>query len=101
MSAQDNLNPTQFYHASDHKFTPGDTVDPGHPGVWQGLGYSQGHAFMASTPEDAATWAPYGHVYHVQPTGSYSQDTQAHHAYQSDHPLKVIREVPNPFAEDN
>lgn len=27
----ENIQPLQFFHASDHEFTPGDWVEPGHP----------------------------------------------------------------------
>lgn len=108
MSAQDHLQPQQFYHGSAHKFEPGDLVDPDRPSHYQP--HPEGHAYFTTNAERARGYAnralarePYeagkdARVYQVEPTGPHFRlDPRGAAPMQDDwhsvHPLRVVREV--------
>ena len=94
MTAQDNLNPQQFYHGSMHKFSgevkPGTLL--GHLG--EGDPDPDDRAFFTTDKETASWYArsekgKTGYLYTVQPTGPYERDPYEQKAFGSAHPLKI------------
>lgn len=105
MSAQDNLQPRQFFHGTNAPLREGDMIVPGMP-----------KAHSASTGEhvyfgnlDTALFAGDGavknrggdlHLYQVEPTGRYEPDPDSpasrwgeNAAYRTASPLRVTREM--------
>lgn len=65
MSAQDHLNPQQFYHGTPHEFKPGEMVEPGR---------MMDHAYASTS---AAVARGYGNrVYQVEFTGPSEPDPE-------------------------
>jgi 8-oxo-dGTP diphosphatase len=90
-----------WYHGSEHPFRPGDLVNPGYPSPHRGG--SDDHVYFTSDPGEAAVFARPrrgGHVYEVEPQGSYEGDPEDEDRginYQSMHPLRIVRRVPPPW----
>lgn len=76
MSADQNLNPQQFYHASPHNFSPGDVIEPGHSPV--ASSGKQSHVFVTTSLPNAKSWAKHGMeggaVYQTSAPGKYEPD---------------------------
>lgn len=88
MSAQDNLSPRQFYHGSQNRIEPGDTVHS-MPG-------SMPHNYFTASEKVAEWYADNdydpGWVHTVEPTGPHEEDPvdgSRYQAYRSRHPLRV------------
>jgi hypothetical protein len=98
MSAQDNLNPQQFYHASEEGLGAGDTIYP-NSGRRNWPQSKPGHAYFTDSVGAAGPWGDA--VYTVQPTGPHSVDENypkgtwdsetesPANSYQTRHPLKI------------
>jgi rifampin ADP-ribosyltransferase len=104
MSAQDNMNPQQFFHGSRADLNVGDMIEPGMPGNWAAS--SRQHVYFTPDEKVAHGFArrigkTYGeddppHVYTVEPTGKYTNDRDYEGpAFKSKSPLRVTakREV--------
>jgi hypothetical protein len=115
MSADEHLNQTQFFHATDARLKPGELIvprsDPRHPdfhppdpdddgedfdmddphyGGWGGLESTKRETYMTQDPNFAEHYGKY--TYRVQPTGSYGPDWRGYHegkSFVSQSPLKV------------
>lgn len=94
MSADDHLNPRQFFHGTKREIT-GDTIEPGHePNFDISI---PGKVYMSGTRAKARKYAgSSGRVFRVEPTGPYEHDDNLpsnHASFQSDHPLRIVGEV--------
>lgn len=78
MSAQDNLNPVQFYHGTNAELKPGqDMVIPG-----------RRHVYFTTDRDTAAHIGKY--VLTVRPTGPYEPDDGGmRDSYKSTQPLHI------------
>lgn len=105
MAASDHLG-SQFYHGSPHKFSPGDTIQPGHESRHTGI--PNEHVFLSSSKRNAKLWGGSaddtgslrgGHVYEVsnpttlEPDEAGNQATNTKANYRTKEPVTVIRKV--------
>jgi len=86
MSAQENLNPQQFYHGSNQEFKPGDMLTPAggkaHADSWDNKDYSPGEYVHTTLDPGTAhlvagrknDYEGLGHVYTVEHTGPVEED---------------------------
>lgn len=109
MSAHDHLSPVQFYHGTHAQLSPGDYIEPGHPGNFDAS--SPEHVYFTPHVESARNYAfslgafrepPSEHTYEVETTGEHELDPEAigsfvppslKDARRSRSPLRVVREV--------
>jgi hypothetical protein len=76
------LNPVQFYHGSDHEFSPGDVLTPEggapHAGKWpNNPDFTPGkHVHVTRDPWMARHMGG-SNVYKVEPTGPLENDAKA------------------------
>ena len=98
---------THFYHGTKTKFNPGDIISPGFPSNYGGGKIARFVYFTGTL--DAAIWGAElakgegkGHIYIVEPTGSFEDDPNLTDkkfpgnptlSFRSDHPLTVVSEV--------
>lgn len=104
MSASDHLQPAQFYHGSQYRIDPGDTVRT--TALIEKFGPSSGRTrwnYFTTKKDVAEDYASHpdapGYIHAVEPTGSYERDPvdpPGYEAYRSSHPLKVlsVEEIP-------
>lgn len=111
-SPPEHMNQQQFgpfYHGSPRSFKPGDTIDPNPPTRMSGMS-REGYAYMSHSPSNAAQYSrggdlrrlprgKEGHVYEVEPTGTYGDDPGSPDSYRSPAPLRIKREIPVDKAE--
>ena len=107
-----------LYHGSGKRYRDGDLIDPSqphkkvHPQSDPGKVYFSDNAWNARNWANVASPSGKGHVYEVEPTGHYEEDPHYSgpeergiyditvdpikriNAYQTGHPLRVIRRVP-------
>jgi hypothetical protein len=82
MSAQDNLNPQQFYHGTNAQLRPGDALKPNHRQHLEDS--AEGHIYFTDEARTARMFAlnaaaKFGgsaRVYTVQPQGDYEPDPE-------------------------
>lgn len=86
MSAQDHLNPVQFYHGTVASFAPGDVLTPKGANDFGRNESGSGRGFVYMTADQDQAWnyayaraeeirpnaAP--HVYEVEPLAKYEED---------------------------
>jgi rifampin ADP-ribosylating transferase len=103
MTAHDNLSQPQFFHGSAHDFSPGDVIDPAQSHESVNKSTPSGHAAFTTNSNKAETYGHMaaakstgewgkGHVYQVEPTGSYEKDTggNAHDSFLTSNPIRVL-----------
>jgi hypothetical protein len=112
MSADQNLNPQQFYHGTPAELKAGDMIHPatavGVVSSAPSVGNPADHTYfttkqrMASyysapriTDEESAMRAvdaspSQGHIYKVEPTGKYDPDPHEPDSFHSSQPLRVV-----------
>lgn len=107
-----------LYHGSGKRYRDGDLIDPAQPHKKVHPQSDPGKAYFSDSLWNARNWANVasssgkGHVYEVEPTGEYEEDPHFSgpeergiydlsadpirrvNAYQTGHPLRVIRRVP-------
>lgn len=113
MSAQDHLQPMQFFHGTTAELRPGSHIRPaaesGLPANFSGYG-NEAHAYATASLPSASTYAEHaldwaynrdaGHgktsrVYQVEPTGDYEPDPDdTNQAYRTQSSWRVTRRVP-------
>lgn len=106
MSAEENLNPQQFYHGSRYSFKPGQVLTGGHMTSNQGNGAPGEHVYMSGRPEVAARFATYASgpdrnpdarpkLYQVEPTDAVEPDPDEQPSNQSyrSRSVRVVRSM--------
>jgi hypothetical protein len=92
MSADETLQPGQFWHGSWHRIDPSDTVRT--PALPIAYGHMQHNYFttnrqVAEDSADTRRGGP-GYLHVVEPTGPYEVDRGEEDSYRSEHPLRVL-----------
>lgn len=105
----DRLGPDDgpFFHGTKADLSPGDLLEPGRAANF-GENRTAGHIYFTATL-DAATWGAElsagegrGHIYRVEPTGSFEDDPNLTNqrfpgnptrSYRSKQPIRVVEEV--------
>lgn len=101
MSAQDHLNPHQFFHGTRAELRPGDLIEPGYTKAnYSGFkGKRLPHVYMTDNQVEAQGYARDARgsgiqrVYSVEPTAGHAADPSRAGEFMSDEPLRVLHEA--------
>jgi hypothetical protein len=103
MSAEENLNPEQFYHGGNTKRAWGSTIDPSQPHEQVHRASLPNQAYLTQRPDEAQAYARMAqkkkggamHAYKVEPQGEVTPDRTVRQggSFMTRHPVKVAGEV--------
>lgn len=108
-AASDVMDPGPFYHGTKADLKPGDQLIPGYSSNY-GERKKANYVYLTATM-DAAIWGAElasgdgpGRIYQVEPTGPFEDDPNLTNkrfpgnptrSYRTQHPLRVVLEVPH------
>lgn len=103
MSAEENLNPVQFYHGTNRVHEAGSVIDPSQPHDQVHRASLPNQAYLAQYPEEAVAYAHMAakkkggepHAYKVQPHGEVTPDRTVRQggSFMTRHPVTVGDEI--------